>query len=136
MKIIFRIFTIIIVFLVTWVMIQNLDYSVDFYFFDKQYTDLRLPLVILGSLVIGFIFGTFLIALVALQYKAEIVKVNKKNKSLMNELYSLRNLSIEDITLEDLNIDEVQPVQIPIVDKSKTKPDEESEKWTFSLVNL
>ena len=126
MKIMFRIFTIIIVFLVIWVMIQNLDYSVDFNFFDKQYVDLRLPLIILASLIIGFIFGTFLIALVALQYKAEIVKVNKKNKSLMNELDSLRNLSIEDIALDDLNIDQVQPVQIPIVERSKPKTDEDS----------
>ena len=127
MKIIFRIFTVIITVLIIWVLIQNIDYRVSVEIFSHSYESARLPLIILFAMCIGFILGALVIAMVALQYKADMLKIKKKNQQLISELDSLRNLSIDEISLDDLNIDEINPVQIPLVEKSKSNRSEEEE---------
>ncbi len=117
MKIIFRLVSVICFLLIIWVLIQNIDFMVDVNVFDQSYTDVKLPLVLLISFSVGLIVGSMLIALIALQYKAEYIKEKKKQKLLLKELDSLRNLSIDEIALDDLEDEEETAPNLPIIER-------------------
>jgi uncharacterized membrane protein YciS (DUF1049 family) len=125
MKILIRLLSFIIILFLTFVLIQNVDFAVNVQILDKQFEQIRLPLILVIAVGAGFIIGAILMSLIALQYKAETHKANKRIKGLMSELDSLRNLSIDDVSIEDLDIDHIRPVQIPIIEKSPKKDETE-----------
>lgn len=124
MRVVLRIVSMVAVILITWVLIQNVDYVVDVDIFDQSYKQVKLPLVLLLSFSAGLLLGSLIMSLIALQYKAEMMKQRKREKQLMDELDSLRNLSIDDITLDEINDDMEKGVQLPIVDKPKPGTEE------------
>lgn len=111
MKIIFRLIMVVSLVLVLWVLVQNIEYVVDVHFFDQSYTDVKLPFVLLVAFGAGITLGSLLMALLALQYKAEFIKERKKQKMLMKELDSLRNLSLDEIGLDEKDNDENYDVE-------------------------
>lgn len=119
MKIVFRLVLALVIIAVVWVLFQNVNYTVDVELFSNTYYDAPLPMIILSAFTIGLIFGALLISLIALRYKADLIKNNRKISSLMNELDSLRNLSIDEVSVDEVEEDVIKAVQIPLVDKSK-----------------
>jgi uncharacterized membrane protein YciS (DUF1049 family) len=126
MKIVFRLVLALVIIAVTWVLFQNVNYTVDAELFSNTYYDAPLPIVILSAFTIGLVVGALLISLIALRYKADLIKNNRKINALMNELDSLRNLSIDEVAVDEVEEDEIKAVQIPIFDKQKT-PSSENE---------
>ena len=124
MKILIRITSFLILTFVAIILFQNVDYSSNIQILDKFYPNIKLPIILIITSAIGFLSGAFIISLIALQYRTEVYKSNKRIKGLMTELDSLRNLSIEDISLDDLNIDDIKPVQIPLIEKPSTPIEE------------
>ncbi len=121
MKIFSRLVALICLILLAWVLIQNIDFMVDVNFFDRSYTDVKLALVILFSVAAGLIMGLLLMAIIALKYKAEYIKEMKKQKLLMKELDSLRNLSIDEISLDESDdLADDHTIGIQIVDKKNS----------------
>lgn len=117
MKILLRLISIVFIVSVLWVLIQNIDYSVDITVFEQNFTNVRLPLVLLVAFGVGLIMGALLLALIALQYKAELMKQRKREKKLMQELDSLRNLSIDDISIDELDSEQGKTIDLPLLDK-------------------
>jgi hypothetical protein len=94
---------------------------VDVNFFDRSFTDVKLALVILFSVVAGLVMGLLLMSIIALKYKAEYIKEMKKQKLLMKELDSLRNLSIDEISLDESDdLADDHTIGIQIVDKKNS----------------
>ena len=125
MRILVRIISVLLLILIAVVLIQNVNYQSPFEFFDRHYPNVQIPLLLLISCGIGFLFGALILSLLALQYKADTLQVKKKLKGIQDELDSLRNLSIDDITLDEepLLHNDVS-IQVPLKDNFSLKEQE------------
>lgn len=103
MKIIFRLFSLFIISSILWLLLQNFSYIVSVDFFDKHFDNVHLSFIILAALIIGLIIGALLLGLVALQYKSDLSAEKKRSRLLSKELDALRNLSIDEISLDEDN---------------------------------
>ncbi len=97
MKVLGNLFKILILVLLIYVLIQNADQVVDLKLFTLYYPSIHLAVLMLITLGIGAILGSLMMGFTALQLKAEIRDLKKKNKQLQKELENLRNISIEEI---------------------------------------
>lgn len=62
-----------------------------------MYSQVDLLNVILIALTIGTVLGGVFIAFMVIQSRAEVKKLKSKNRQLLKELESLRNMSIDEI---------------------------------------
>ncbi len=98
---IFLTFVKILVFLVAlFVLTQNNGQYVDITIFNSTFTGVNLLAVILITLTSGAVVGGIFMAFLVLQAKSEIKELRKKNRQLLTELESLRNMSIDEIPEE------------------------------------
>jgi len=101
MKIFFTIvkFTLYILSIVVFSVIlsQNSGQYVNIKILSRMYSQVDLLNVILITLTIGTVLGGVFIAFMVIQSRAEVKKLKSKNRQLLKELESLRNMSIDDI---------------------------------------
>ncbi len=101
MKIFFTIvkFTLYILSIVVFSVIlsQNSGQYVNIKILSRMYSRVDLLNVILVTLTIGTVLGGVFIAFMVIQSRAEVKKLKSKNRQLLKELESLRNMSIDEI---------------------------------------
>ncbi len=79
-----------------WLGMKNADQSVNFYFFAKEFPNLKLNLLMLVVFAAGMVFA-FLIAIVnEFQLRSVISRQRKTIQRVERELAALRNLPLEE----------------------------------------
>ena len=79
------------------------DAKVNLNLIYKNFKDIRVSIVILGSIGIGIIIGYLIVLFSILRMKAKIRKIENKNLSLAEELNNLRNIAVDEgVLTEDL----------------------------------
>jgi len=76
---------------------QNSGQYVNIKILSRMYSQIDLLNVILITLTIGTVLGGVFIAFMVIQSRAEVKKLKSKNRQLLKELESLRNMSIDEI---------------------------------------
>ena len=97
MKIFLNLLIIAIIVLVMIILTQNADQSVDVDVLTYSQTGINLVFVMIISFTIGAMFGAAFMAFSAIQAKARVREIQRKNKTINSELERLRNISIEEI---------------------------------------
>ncbi len=89
--------SIIIMAIILWFFTLNIDQYVTVHVFNAVYPDVKLVTVIFLSVFSGVVIGALMVATQVIKAKADVISIKKQNKSLIRELESLRNLSIDEI---------------------------------------
>jgi len=97
MKIFLNLLIIAIIVVVMVVLAQNFDQNVDVDVLTYSWAGINLVFVIIITFAIGAMFGAAFMAFSAIQTKARLREVQRKNKTITVELERLRNISIEEI---------------------------------------
>ena len=97
--------SIIIMAIILWFFSLNLDQYVTVRVFNAIYEDVNLVTVIFLSVLSGVVIGALMVATQVIKAKADVISIKKQNKSLIRELESLRNLSIDEIPDQEIKPD-------------------------------
>jgi uncharacterized integral membrane protein len=97
--------TIIVMAIILWFFSLNLDQYVTVRIFSAVYEGVNLVTVIFLSVLSGIVIGALMVAAQVIKAKADVISIKKQNKSLIRELESLRNLSIDEIPEQEINTD-------------------------------
>ncbi len=103
MKVIVNLVKILVVILLIFVLIQNADQRVDLKIFTLYYSQVLLSIVLLFTLLVGVLIGALLVSGSLFTARSEIRELKKKNKQLNAELDNLRNISIDEISEQDIS---------------------------------
>ncbi len=101
MKIALNLIKIFVFILALYILTQNSSQFVDIKLLNNTYTGVNLLIVILVTLTVGAMLGAIFMALSAIQSRAELKSLRNKNRQLLSELESLRNISIDEIPEEE-----------------------------------
>lgn len=96
MRIFLNILNLLIIFMLLFLLAQNLD-RVTVRIFHLTLEPLPLYIVILFSTAFGALFGLLFTSISLIKEKNESRAIRKQNKQLRKELDNLRNISIEEI---------------------------------------
>lgn len=102
MKILGNLAKILVVVLLLYVLIQNADQRIDLSLFTLFYPQIHLSIVLLITLGIGAVLGAIMLSFSLLQLRSEIRELRKKNKQLGKELENLRNISVDEIPVDEM----------------------------------
>lgn len=97
MKIALNLIKIFVFIVALYILTQNSSQFVDIKLLNNTYTGINLLIVILISLTVGAMLGAIFMAFSMIQSRAELKSLRHKNRQLLNELESLRNISIDEI---------------------------------------
>ena len=97
--------TIIIMAVILWFFSLNLDQYVTVRVFNAVYENVNLVTVIFLSVLSGIVIGALMVAAQVIKAKADVISIKKQNKSLVRELESLRNISIDEIPEQEIKPD-------------------------------
>jgi len=97
MKIVLIFVKILLFLLALVVLTQNSGQYVNITLFNNSFNDVNLLAVILITLTLGAVVGGVFMSLLVIQTRGEIKTLRNKNKQLLGELESLRNMSIDEI---------------------------------------
>ncbi len=97
--------TIIIMAIILWFFSLNLDQYVTVRVFNAVYENVNLVTVIFLSVLSGIVIGALMVAAQVIKAKADVISIKKQNKSLVRELESLRNISIDEIPEQEIKPD-------------------------------
>ena len=103
MKIIGNLVKILLVVLLLYVLVQNAEQRIDLQLFTLYYPQIHLSIILLLTLAIGAILGAVLVSMSLINSRSEIRDLQRNNKQLTQELENLRNISIDEITDEDIS---------------------------------
>lgn len=101
MKIFLALIKIAVFFLALVVLTQNSGQYVNITLLNRTYENVDLLFVIIITLTIGTVLGGVFMAFLVIQERAERNKLKQKNRQLLQELESLRNVAIEEIPDEE-----------------------------------
>ncbi len=104
MKILGNLIKILVIVLLVYVLIQNAGQKVDLRLFTLYYSNLHFSIILLLTLGVGAVLGALMMGISLIHTRAEIRELKRKNRQLTKELENLRNISIDEIPEEDLNI--------------------------------
>ena len=103
MKLIKTFFLIILVFFLLYFLHLN-DARVDVNLIYKVFEQIPVSIILLGSLGLGVIIGYLLSLIYIFKIKSDLRKIDNKNRTLNDELNSLRNIAVdEEIISEELD---------------------------------
>lgn len=97
MKILLNLITILLIFLIMFMLAQNADQYVNVRLLTFDFASVNLVIVIIISLTLGAMFGAVFMAFNAIQARTEVRRIQRQNKTLTAELEKLRNVSIDEI---------------------------------------
>ncbi len=97
--------TIIVMAIILWFFSLNLDQYVTVRVFNATYEGVNLVTVIFLSVLSGIVIGALMVAAQVIKAKADVISIKKQNKSLVRELESLRNISIDEIPEQEIKPD-------------------------------
>jgi uncharacterized integral membrane protein len=102
MKIFLNFLKILIFILTLYLLSQNSREFVSISLFRNTYPNVSLMTVIIITLTVGAVIGGIFMAFSAIQQQSEIRQLRQRNRQLLTELESLRNVSIDEIPDDDI----------------------------------
>ncbi len=102
---------------------QNGNTFVNFYLLKWKFEDISLTLLVIESILIGFILTMILSGVNTIKMKLQMREIVKENRNLQKEIKALKNLPFEE---EGEEVEEVEEIE-EIVEEDE---DEEKEEET------
>jgi uncharacterized integral membrane protein len=82
--------------------IQNLSETTTIYIADKTYASVPIVIVMFAAFAVGVLFWFIVSIFQHLKYTNRITELKRKNRQLLEEIKTLRNLPLEEIAPKDL----------------------------------
>ena len=108
MKILGNLIKILLFLLLLFVLVQNAEEKIDLQIFKLYWEQIHVSIVLLITLGIGAISGATLISFSILHLRSDLRSLQRKNKQLNRELENLRNISVDEIPVDEIdeNVDD------------------------------
>jgi uncharacterized integral membrane protein len=103
MKILGNLIKILLFLLLLFILVQNAEEKIDLKIFTLYYSQIHVSIVLLLTLGIGAIIGATLLSLSLLHLRTDLRSLQRKNKQLNRELENLRNISIDEIPVDEID---------------------------------
>jgi uncharacterized membrane protein YciS (DUF1049 family) len=102
---------------------QNGNTLVDFYLLKWSFKDIPLTLLVIESILMGFILTIIISGVNTIKMKLQMRELAKENKNLQREIKALKNLPFEEEESKE-------PEEIITVEEDEEDTDEEEEEVT------
>ena len=100
---------------------QNGNTLVDFYLLKWSFEDIPLTLLVIESILMGFILTIIISGVNTIKMKLQMRELSKENKNLQREIKALKNLPFEEEESKE-------PEEIITVEEDEEESDEEEEE--------
>ncbi|MEJ2568276.1 MAG: LapA family protein [candidate division WOR-3 bacterium] len=100
---------------------QNGNTMVNFYLLKWSFEDIPLTLLVIESILMGFILTIIISGVNTIKMKLQMRELSKENKNLQREIKALKNLPFEDEESKE-------PEEIITVEEDEEDTDEEEEE--------
>ena len=90
---------------------QNGNTLVDFYLLKWSFKDIPLTLLVIESILMGFILTIIISGVNTIKMKLQMRELSKDNKNLQREIKALKNLPFEEEDEESKEADEIITVE-------------------------
>jgi uncharacterized membrane protein YciS (DUF1049 family) len=104
---------------------QNGNTFVNFYLLKWKFEDISLTLLVIESILIGFILTMILSGVNTIKMKLQMREIVKENRNLQKEIKALKNLPFEEEGEETEEVEEVE--EIIEEDEDEEKEEETTE---------
>jgi len=102
---------------------QNGNTMVDFYLLKWSFKDIPLTLLVIESILMGFVLTIIISGVNTIKMKLQMRELSKENKNLQREIKALKNLPFEEEESKE-------PEEIITVEEDEENTDEEEEEIT------